>query len=85
MSKSHQVIRIAMSGIAVADRLRAIRPDTVDALARLARRRAMSDASLLFSICCTGGGGGCVGMIRATRLERCVELLRGPIDLLLAR
>src|SRR5271170_5364113 len=34
MSKSHQVIQIAMSGIAVADRLRAIRPDTVDALAQ---------------------------------------------------
>jgi ParB/RepB/Spo0J family partition protein len=30
----HQVIQIAMSGIAVAERLRTIRPDTVDALAQ---------------------------------------------------
>src|SRR5271154_2524601 len=34
MSKSHPVIQIAISGIAVADRLRGIRPDTVDALAQ---------------------------------------------------
>jgi len=34
MSKSHPVIQVAISGIAVADRLRTIRPDTVDALAQ---------------------------------------------------
>ena len=34
MSKRHQVLQIAISSIAVAERLRTIRPDTVDALAQ---------------------------------------------------
>ena len=39
MSKSHQVIRIAMSGIAVAERLREIRPDTGADFEREVRRQ----------------------------------------------
>jgi ParB-like nuclease domain len=41
MSNCHQVVRIAIGSIAIAERVRAIRPQTVDALARTMREQGL--------------------------------------------